>query len=65
MTDLIGVVMDAAATELLHEQAVQIDQEVQRLLAEVERASVEECCGGAFLERFLALLERRARLWRA
>jgi len=64
MTDLIGLVMEAAATELLHEQAVHIDQEVQRLLAEMERAPVEECCSGTFMERFLALLERRGEIAR-
>jgi hypothetical protein len=64
MTDLIGLVMEAAATELLHEQAVHIDQEVQRLLAEMGRAPVEECCGGTFMERFLALLERRGEIAR-
>jgi hypothetical protein len=64
MTDLIGLVMEAAATEFLHEQAIQIDQEVQHLLAEMERASVEECCSGTYMERFLALLERRGEIAR-
>jgi len=36
-TDLITLVMQAAATEVLQEEAAdQIDQEVQRLLAEME-----------------------------
>jgi hypothetical protein len=64
MTDLIGLVMEAAATELLHERAIQIDREVQDLLAEMECAPVEECCSGTFLERFLALLERRGEIAR-
>ena len=64
MTDLIGLVMEAAATELLHEQAIQIDQEVQSLLAEMERAPVEEGGSDTFLERFLALLERRGEVAR-
>jgi hypothetical protein len=64
MTDLIGLVMEAAATELLHEQAIQIDQEVRDLLAEIERAPVEECCSSTYMERFLALLERRGQIAR-
>jgi hypothetical protein len=56
MNDLVSLVMEAAATELLHLEAVQIDQEVQRLLAEMERAPVEELRRGGFAQRFLELL---------
>ena len=59
MNDMVSLVMEAAATELLHVEAVQIDQEVQRLLAEMERAPVEELRRGSFAQRFLELLKRR------
>jgi hypothetical protein len=64
MTDLIDLVMGAAATELLHAQTLQIDQDIQRLLEEMERAPVEECRRGDFAERFLVLLERRGKIAR-
>lgn len=61
MTDLVGLVMDAAATELLYAQAAQIDQEVQRLLAEMERAPARRCRSD-LAQRFLDLLERRGQI---
>ena len=64
MTDLITFVMQAAATELLQAEADQIDQEVQRLLAEMERAPIEECRSGGFVQRFLELLKRRGEVAR-
>jgi hypothetical protein len=64
MTDLVTFVMQAAATELLQVEADQIDQEVQRLLAEMQRAPVEECRGGSFAQRFLELLKRRGEVAR-
>jgi hypothetical protein len=42
MTDFVALVMQAAATETLQEEADQIDREVQRLLAEIERAPADE-----------------------
>jgi|GEM_PF-6052137 len=64
MTDLVTFVMQAAATELLQVEADQIDQDVQRLLAEMQRAPIEECRGGSFARRFLALLKRRGEVAR-
>jgi hypothetical protein len=64
MTDLVALVMQAAATELLQVEADQIDQDVQRLLAEMQRAPIEECRGGSFTLRFLALLKRRGEVAR-
>ena len=64
MTDLVTLVMQAAATEALQEEADQIDQEVQRLLVEMERASVGENRGGGFAQRFLVLLKRRGEVAR-
>jgi hypothetical protein len=59
MTDLVTLVMQAAATEALQVEADQIDQEVQRLLAETERAPVEEGGRDRSIHRFLELLKRR------
>jgi ribosomal protein L17 len=64
MTDLITLVMQAAATEVLQREADQIDEEVQRLLAEIERAPTEECRRGGFTRRFLELLKRRGEVAR-
>jgi hypothetical protein len=64
MTDLVTLVMQAAATELLQAEADQIDQEVRELLAEMERAPAEECRGGGFAQRFLELLKRRGKVAR-
>lgn len=64
MTNLVTLVMQSAAIEVLQEEADQIDQEVQRLLAEIERASVEECRRGGFAQRFLELLKRRGEVAR-
>jgi hypothetical protein len=57
--NLVTSVMQAAATEALQEEVDQIDLEVQRLLVEMERASVGENRGGRFTQRFLVLLKRR------
>jgi hypothetical protein len=64
MNDLIGLVMEAAAIELLHVDALQIDREVQRLLAEMEHAPVEELRRGGFAQRYLELLKRRGEVAR-
>lgn len=60
MTDLVTLVMKAAATEVLRGEADQVDREVQQLLAEIEHAPVEEYRRGDFTERFLELLKRRS-----
>ncbi len=56
--DLARLVMKAAATELLYEEAAQIDREVQRLLVEMDRAPASEC-RGTLAQRFLDLLQHR------
>jgi hypothetical protein len=63
MSDLVGLVMEAAATELLYEEAARIDRDVQRLLAEMEQAPSEEC-RRSFAQRLLELLERRGEIAR-
>jgi hypothetical protein len=62
MTDLVTLVMRVAATEALQEEADQIDQEVQGLLVDMERASVGE--SRRFAQRFLVLLKRRGEVAR-
>ncbi|HEY6254781.1 MAG TPA: hypothetical protein VIY51_03215 [Xanthobacteraceae bacterium] len=64
MTDLVALVMQAAATELLQAEADQIDQDVQQLLAEMERARDEEGRDRSFTPRFLELLKRRGEVAR-
>jgi hypothetical protein len=64
MNDLVGLVMEAAAIELLHVDAFQIDREVQWLLAEMEHAPVEELRRDGFAQRFLELLKRRGEVAR-
>jgi hypothetical protein len=64
MNDLVGLVMEAAAIELLHVDALQIDREVQRLVAEMEHAPVEELRRDDFAQRFLELLKRRGEVAR-
>ena len=63
MTDLVGLVMEAAATELLYEEAARIDRDVERLLAEVEHAPAE-ASRGSFTQRLLELLKRRGEIAR-
>ena len=63
MPDLVGLVMEAAATELLYEEAAQIDREVQQLLAEAKHASAQES-RGTLLQRLIELLERRGEIAR-
>jgi len=64
MTSLVNLVMEAAAAEVLHEEAAQIEQEVQRLLAEVGRATAAEPNPGVLRERFMELLKRRGEVAR-
>jgi hypothetical protein len=63
MNDLVCLVMEAAATELLNVEAAKIDQEVQRLMAERECAPAEEL-RRSFAQRFLELLKRRGEVAR-
>ena len=62
--NLVTVVMRSAAIEVLQDEAYQIDEEVRRLLAEIERTPVEECRRGSFAQRFLELLKRRGEVAR-
>ena len=55
--------MQAAATELLQVEADQIDQDVQRLLAEMQRAPIEER-RRSFALHFLEWLKRRGEVAR-
>jgi hypothetical protein len=64
MTDLVTLVMQAAATEVLQEEANQIDQEVQWLLAEMEYAPVEEGGRDRSVHCLLELLKRRGEVAR-
>jgi hypothetical protein len=64
MTDLVNFVMQAAATEVLQGEADQVDQDVQRLLAEIERTPIAERGRGGFVRRFLELLKRRGEVAR-
>jgi hypothetical protein len=64
MTNLVTVVMQSAAIEMLQDEADQIDEEVRRLLAEIERTPVEECRRGSFAQSFLGLLKRRGEVAR-
>lgn len=63
MTSLVSLVMEAAATERLRDEADQIEQEMQRLLAEMELATAKEHRGGQ-VQRFLELLKRRGEIAR-
>ena len=63
LASLVSLVMETAATERLREETDQIDQEMQRLLAEMERATGKEHRGGQ-VQRFLELLKRRGEIAR-
>ena len=59
MASLVNLVMQAAAAEVLHEQADQIEHEMERLLVEVKHATVEDPHYDVLWERFMELLKRR------
>ncbi len=59
MSDLISLVMKTAARELLHQEACQVDQEMQELLAEMARDPVSAARLAEFAQRFFTLLKRR------
>ena len=56
MARLVNLVMQAAAAEVLHEQADQIEHEMERLLVEVKHATVEDPHYDVLWERFMELL---------
>jgi hypothetical protein len=58
-TTFVNLVMEAAAIESLREEAAGIEQEMQRLLSEVEQATDKGSCRAVFFERFMELLRRR------
>jgi hypothetical protein len=59
MSSLVSLVMKAAASELLHQEAIQVDQEMEKLLAEMELVPHVQGCLDDFMLRFFALLKRR------
>ena len=59
MSNLVSLVMKAAASELLHQEAIQVDQEMEKLLAEMELVPHVQGCLDDFMLRFFALLKRR------
>jgi hypothetical protein len=59
MSDLVSRVMKAAASELLHQEAIRVDQEMEKLLAEMELVPDVKGCLDDFMLRFFALLKRR------
>ena len=63
LASLVSLVMETTATERLREETDQIDQEMQRLLAEMERATGKEHRGGQ-VQRFLELPKRRGEIAR-
>jgi hypothetical protein len=64
MASLVNLVMEAAATEVLYEERDQIEQEMGRLLAEVEHSNIRGPHYGVFCERFMELLKRRGEVAR-
>jgi hypothetical protein len=59
MSNLVSRVMKAAASELLHQEAIQVDQDMEKLLAEMELVPHVQGCLDDFMLRFFALLKRR------
>jgi hypothetical protein len=62
MSDLASQVMTAAASALLHQEAIQVDREMEELLAEMELVPHVEGCLDDFMLRFFALLKRRSEI---
>jgi hypothetical protein len=62
MSDLVSLVMEAAASELLHQEAIRVDQEVEELLAEMALVAHVEGCVDDFMLRFFKLLKRRSEI---
>ncbi len=59
MSDLISLVMKAAARELLHREAGQVDQEMDELLAEMALDPGAKARLDDFTQHFFTLLARR------
>jgi hypothetical protein len=62
MSDLVSLVMKAAASELLRQEAIQVDQEMEEFLAEMELVPHVEGCLDDFMLHFFALLKRRSKI---
>jgi hypothetical protein len=62
MSDLVNLVMKAAANELLHQEANQVDQEMGELLTEMNRDPLVEGRLEDLTLRFFALLNRRSKV---
>lgn len=60
MSDLVNLVMKAAANELLHQEANQVDQEMKELLTEMKLDPLVEGRLEDLTLRFFALLKRRS-----
>jgi hypothetical protein len=54
--------MKAAASELLHQEASQVDQEMEELLAEMALVSAVEARLADFTQHFFTLLARRGNI---
>ncbi len=62
MSDLISLVMKAAARELLHQEASQVDQEMEKLLAEMALVPAVEARLADLMQHFFTLLKRRGNI---
>lgn len=62
MSDLVSLVMKAAASELLHQEAIKVDQEMEDFLAEMALVPRIEGRRDDFTLRFLGLLKRRSEI---
>ena len=64
MTDLVTLVIQAAAIRRLEMECGPIDRDIQQLVAKMEHLPLEESRRGEFLERFMELLRRRGEIAR-
>ncbi len=62
MNDLISLVMKAAASELLHQEASQVEREMKELLAELALVPATGTRLVDFTQHFLTLLKRRGNI---
>jgi hypothetical protein len=60
--DLVSLVMKVAASELLHQEAIQVDQDMEELLAEMALVPNIESRLDDFTLRFFELLKRRSKI---
>lgn len=62
MSDLVSLVMKAAASELLHQEAIKVDREMEDFLAEIALVPRIEGRRDDLTSRFLELLKRRSEI---